>query len=98
MHITLPRETKNSRVKDLIDMVLLIEQGNMDPIRLNYAIKSLFKRRQTHSLPEDLPLPPDFWESTFKQMAKACAIEEDIQIQHQKVNVFIKDQIAGLLL
>lgn len=47
----LPREHPNSRVKDLVDLVLLIKTGAMQPACLKITLAATFDRRATHSLP-----------------------------------------------
>ncbi|MBW0000818.1 MAG: nucleotidyl transferase AbiEii/AbiGii toxin family protein [Verrucomicrobia bacterium] len=59
---TLPRTGQpNSRVKDLIDLVLLMETGALNPERLRNAVRDTFSRRGTHELPIVLEPPPTFW-------------------------------------
>jgi hypothetical protein len=48
----------NSRVKDLVDLVLLM-QTRMDPHRLRENIQRTFTHRATHSLPQQLDQPPE---------------------------------------
>ena len=53
---TLPRpDTPNSRVKDLVDMVLLIRMGTMDKAVLRRAIETTFELRRTHAIPTNVP-------------------------------------------
>ena len=54
---TRPRENP-SRVKDLVDMLLLIELGLGATPLLQAAIRTAFGRYAPHPLPERLPLPP----------------------------------------
>ena len=56
---TLPRlERPNTRVKDLIDMALLIRLRSLDLNILREALKLTFKIRQTHPLPGQLLTHP----------------------------------------
>jgi hypothetical protein len=48
---TLPRNAANSRVKDLVDMALLIGSGGLDKPRILDALRLTFERRGTHDLP-----------------------------------------------
>src|SRR5271169_4715433 len=49
---TLPRIGRpNTRVKDFVDMVLLLDSGKMDQARLEENIKATFRRRATHDVP-----------------------------------------------
>jgi hypothetical protein len=73
---TVPRsEAPNSRVKDLVDMILLIQIGTMDRSMLERAIQTTFELRGTHAVPPVLPNPPEFWTSPFEAMSRECGIE-----------------------
>jgi hypothetical protein len=76
---TLPRKGRfNSRVKDLVDLVLLIEQSKLDSARLPKAIRDTFQRRKTHEVPTTLDEPPASWSSPFAELAQECGIDPDI--------------------
>jgi predicted nucleotidyltransferase component of viral defense system len=75
---TLPRKIPNSRVKDLIDILLLIDQGNLNNDRLVNMLFETFQRRGTHAIPPVLPAPPDSWNAPFRKMAETSGISEDI--------------------
>lgn len=50
---TLPRRTAaNSRVRDLVDLALLVQSGTMDPSRVAEALRRTFARRGTHDSPK----------------------------------------------
>lgn len=86
---TFPRENRsNSRVKDLVDLVLLIERGNLDAERLRRDVTDTFSRRKTHELPASLEPPPAFWLPTFARMAEECGIDPDCERQFEKVREF----------
>jgi hypothetical protein len=72
---TLPRITPNSRVRDLVDMVLLIQSGTLESDRVVPALHATFGRRATHSLPEALTPPPDEWSAPFARLAAECSLE-----------------------
>jgi hypothetical protein len=55
---TLPRNAANSRVKDLVDLALLIGSGGLDKQRILEALRLTFERRGTHDLPASLVPPP----------------------------------------
>lgn len=62
---TLPRNSANSRVKDLVDMTLLIDSGGLDRRRVADALHLTFERRGTHELPASLIPPPADWQIPF---------------------------------
>lgn len=86
---TLPRDDRaNTRVKDLIDLVLLVDSGTLDMDRLRQDITATFERRDTHALPTVLEAPPDFWELVFAKLAAECEMDGNIQTQFKKVSGF----------
>jgi hypothetical protein len=73
---TMPRTGReNTRVKDLIDLVLLIERTRLDAVRLPKAIRETFQRRKTHNVPPALTPPPASWSGPFLEMAVECGLE-----------------------
>ena len=77
---TLPRvDRENTRVKDLIDLVLLIERTKLDATRLPKVIRETFQRRKTHDIPSTLPSPPLSWFGPFSEMAAECSLEPDME-------------------
>lgn len=76
---TMPRKTPNSRIKDLVDMVLLINSGEMQLERAQHAIKVTFNRRGTHPVPVNLQEPPEFWEKPFASLAAECCLHMDVR-------------------
>jgi hypothetical protein len=88
---TLPRAGRsNTRVKDLVDLCLLIEKGDLDRQRLAASIRDTFKRRKTHPVPTTLPEPPLAWSKPFAEMAKECGIPEDIAPHFAAVQTFLQ--------
>ena len=58
---TLPRNGRsNTRVRDLVDMFLLVRTG-MDAQMVRDAVQAVFKRRGTHLPPNHFPAPPADW-------------------------------------
>ncbi len=63
----------NSRVKDLIDMVLLIERGAVEPAAVQRAVSMVFAELN-EPVPNELPKPPDHWEQEFAAIARTVEI------------------------
>ena len=73
--LTLPRGSRpNPRVKDLVDLVLLIERGGLNPSAIADALDRTFARRATHPLPERLPDPPAFWHLEYAVLAREAGL------------------------
>ena len=69
--LTKPRgEIPNSRVKDLADLVLLIEYGLPEAGVVVQAIRATFDRRNTHTIPMNLKMPPKEWEPVYKNFVR----------------------------
>ncbi len=63
---SMPRTTMNSRVKDIVDLYLLL-QGSLDPNRLRSAVMKTFTRRESHTLSDKLPDPPGKLDLTIQE-------------------------------
>ncbi|MEI6075584.1 MAG: nucleotidyl transferase AbiEii/AbiGii toxin family protein [Verrucomicrobiota bacterium] len=86
---TLPRVGReNTRVKDLVDLVLLIKRTSMDARHLPKSIRDTFQRRKTHEVPLALFSPPDFWSKPFSEMAVECGLEPDMKAHFEEVAQF----------
>ncbi|MHB1935000.1 MAG: nucleotidyl transferase AbiEii/AbiGii toxin family protein [Acidobacteriaceae bacterium] len=92
---TLPRNTPNSRVKDLVDMALLIKDGELDRRKTRDALGLTFERRGTHPLPTILDVPPLDWQTPFQQLAKECGLAPDIAATFERVRGFLGTVLAG---
>ncbi|HSW86250.1 MAG TPA: nucleotidyl transferase AbiEii/AbiGii toxin family protein [Rhabdochlamydiaceae bacterium] len=71
---TLPRQRPNTRVKDLIDMVLLGKMRSLEFTTLKEALKLIFKIRGTHPIPQQIDPPPQSWNEPYKELANECAL------------------------
>ena len=90
---TLPRTGReNTRVKDLVDLVLLIERTRLDVARLPKAIRETFQRRKTHDVPSALIPPPASWSGPFSEMAAECSLEPDMEKHFGVVAQFFNGQ------
>ena len=77
---TLPRKgAVNSRVRDLVDMVLLIQSGTLVKSKVAEAVRVTFDRRRTHTLPRTLVHPPIDWRKPFEALATECRLSDGIE-------------------
>jgi hypothetical protein len=69
--LSLPRSERwpNSRVKDLVDVVLLQRCGLPDAAVLRAAVRATFERRGTHDLPERIDLPLASWDPQYRRLS-----------------------------
>ena len=88
---TLPRSSANSRVKDLVDMALLIGSAGLDRRRVADALHLTFERRGTHDLPASLIPPPSDWQIPFRVLAEECRLEGDLAAVFAEVQEFLDE-------
>jgi hypothetical protein len=89
---TLPRKgVANTRVRDLVDMVLLIQSGTLDKAQVGKAIRLTFDRRGTQTLPETLLHPPIDWQKPFEALAKECRLSEGIDSAYVALDKFLNE-------
>jgi hypothetical protein len=91
---TLPRNAANSRVKDLVDMALLIGAGGLDKRRILDALRLTFERRGTHDLPAGLIPPPADWQIPFNALAEECGLPADVAGVFAGVQEFLEEVLA----
>lgn len=59
----------NTRVKDLVDLVLFLTVDPPAAESIRDAVQQTFELRGTHPVPEKLPLPPEAWRPAYDEMA-----------------------------
>jgi Nucleotidyl transferase AbiEii toxin, Type IV TA system len=91
---TLPRNTANSRVKDLVDLALLIGSGRLDKQRILDALHLTFERRQTHDLPVGLVPPPADWQIPFHALSEECELPTDVAVVFADVQEFFEGVVG----
>jgi hypothetical protein len=91
---TLPRNAANSRVKDLVDLALLIGSGGLDKQRILEALRLTFERRGTHDLPANLVPPPADWQVPFHALAEECGLPTDVAAVFASVQKFVEEVLA----
>ncbi len=93
---TLPRTgAVNSRVRDLVDMVLLIKSGTLAKAKVAEAIRVTFNRRGTHALPNRLLQPPTGWQKPYDALAKECGLSGGIDDAFAILGTYLSE--SGLL-
>lgn len=65
----------NSRVKDLPDLLLLMDQGLAPTVELLATVRHVFAVRSTHDLPTSLPDPPADWADRYATLADELALD-----------------------
>lgn len=86
----------STRVKDLIDLVLIVSTATLDAHRLRVALDGVFTRRATHLLPSALPSPSADWSRPYGAMAQQIDVDPDPAAGHRKVSACLDPVLAGL--
>jgi hypothetical protein len=72
----------STRVKDLVDIGLLINAEQMAPDLLGSTLAVVFQSRGTHDLPPVLPIPPEQWRQTYPRLAEGLPIPQSCDEAH----------------
>lgn len=89
---TLPRQgTANTRIRDLVDMVLLIQSATLARNKVTEAIRVTFERRETHALPNVLQMPPADWKKPYDALAKDCGLPGTIDDAFAIVDRYVRE-------
>ena len=87
--------SESSRVKDLVDLVLVKSFASLDAERLHQSLVQTFEGREKHALPEKLPPPPTDWGPAFRKLASEVGIEPDVKAGHTAAAALIDPVLAG---
>lgn len=79
----------SSRIKDLVDIVLICSEAVLAAGELRSALERTFRTRGTHPLPMSLPDPPTAWERGYGRLAADIGIDPSIRHGHALAAAFI---------
>lgn len=67
-------DRENTRSRDLVDLILLIERGDLDPAVVRRSVVETFRRRAKHGIPDRLASPPEAWQNEYEAMAMETGV------------------------
>jgi hypothetical protein len=70
----------STRVKDLVDLVLIAAGSSLDAKRLRTAFERTFSRRASHEVPDELPRPPADWRVPYGRMASTVGLDPALAV------------------
>ena len=84
---------ESTRVKDLVDIALLVGDAPIDQSILAQTLREVFGERGTHDVPGALPPPPAAWRAVYARLAADLPIPSTSDEAHRHV----ADALAGAL-
>jgi hypothetical protein len=72
-------------VRDLLDLVFLIERGSLSFDRIRLAVEATFARRATHPVPDELLPPPGDWARPFAALAAECGLDQALDGAYERL-------------
>ncbi len=85
----------STRVRDLIDLVLIRRLERIDGQKLRAAIELTFATRKTHAVPLNVPAPPAAWRVSFRQGSARVGIGSDVDEAHDLVASWLEPVLSG---
>ena len=89
------RVQASTRVKDLVDMVLIAGEAALGARSLRAALDVTFDRRATHPPPARLPRPPADWHVPYGRMCRDIGLEPDLGAGHDLAASLVDPVLAG---
>lgn len=78
-----PDGQQSTRVKDLVDLVLVSELAELDAKRLSRALVRTFEQRASQPLPAAVPPPPRTWARPYTELARETGVASDLDVGHR---------------
>jgi hypothetical protein len=83
----------STRVKDLIDIALLICNAPINDQLLARMLREVFDRRGTHQVPSSLPPPPPAWRAAYARLAAGLPIPQTSDESYHRIS----EALSGVL-
>ncbi len=88
-------DRQNTRVKDLVDLVLIGAAASFEAERLQAALEATFAGSGLQPLPAALPPPPIAWAGPYRALAREVGMPPDIAVGFRAVAAFLDPLLAG---
>jgi hypothetical protein len=89
-----PQEQQSTRIKDLIDLLLIADLAAPHADRLRASLDTTFSRRERQPLPTALPPPPASWASPYTRAATDVGLPADLGTAHAEATIFLDPILA----
>jgi predicted nucleotidyltransferase component of viral defense system len=93
-------DRENSRVKDLVDVVIIAEASALMAQQAREALDATFAARHTHPVPERLPTFPRLWSPAYRRMAVEAGVtaqkfEDGLELMERFINPLLDGSAGG---
>ena len=88
---------RSSRVKDLVDIVLISRESSLMAGDVRAALEQTFSTRQTHDLPVHFPPPPAEWSGPYRDQAGRIGLDSDIIAGYARGGAFLDPILSGAI-
>lgn len=85
----------STRVKDLVDLVLIAKGAPVDAIELRAALRQTFSIRGGRPLPPELPPPPVAWRVPYRRLAGQVGIPPQLEAAHAAAAGFLNPILSA---
>jgi len=86
---------QSTRVKDLIDLVVIASTTAFSAHRLRTAIVEVFEGRQGQAVPLHLPPPPPSWQRPYATMALSVGLDRDLAVGYTHAAAFLDSILSS---
>jgi len=86
---------RTTRVKDLVDVVVIANTSVIDATKLTEAIMVIFDRRAEHPVPASLPEPPAAWATPWRRLARDVPATEELADGYREAAALLDAVLNG---
>jgi len=84
----------STRVKDLVDLVLIPSLFAFEAGHLRTALDATFAARGIHPVPAALPPPPAAWRAGYRRMAAEIGLDPEMSVGYAQARAFLDPVLA----
>jgi predicted nucleotidyltransferase component of viral defense system len=89
------RGIPNTRVKDLVDVVLVASHACIAARSFGEALRGIFDSRGQQSLPTSFPSPPAEWPVPYRRLAADVGVTDDLTEAHRVASALVDPVLRG---
>jgi predicted nucleotidyltransferase component of viral defense system len=90
-----PQHEQSTRIKDLIDLLLIANLAAPHADRLRDSLEATFHNRARQPLPSSFPAPPPGWTTPYARAAEEVGLPTDLDTAHTDAATLLDPVLAG---